>query len=338
MNFLRKILLPIVPIYYLITWLRNRLYDIGIKKSSVYDFPVIAVGNLSVGGTGKSPMIEYLIRLLKNQVQLATLSRGYKRETKGFQLVHIDATAKEVGDEPLQFKKKFPNVYVAVDADRRNGIANLKTQEPSPEVILLDDAFQHRKVKAGLYILLTPYYDLYCDDIVLPTGNLREPRSGADRAEIIIVTKCPNNISKEEQLLIKNKLKVNASQLVLFATINYGDFVTNGREHRSIESLLGTPFTLVTGIANPKPLLDYYTSLGLAFSHIDYPDHHHFTEKDLDHLKKQSLMITTEKDYVRLASDFSKETLWYQPMEMSFVDGKEKFKERIFSYIKNEIS
>ncbi|WP_027392404.1 tetraacyldisaccharide 4'-kinase [Aquimarina latercula] len=334
MNLLRKILLPIVPVYYFVTWLRNKLYDSGIKKSVSYDFPVIAVGNLSVGGTGKSPMVEYLIKLLKDEVILATLSRGYKRETKGFQLVQINSTAKEVGDEPLQFKTKFKNVTVAVDADRRNGISNLRNQEISPEVILLDDAYQHRKVKAGFYILLTPYYDLYSDDIVLPTGDLREPRSGADRADIIIVTKCPTTISSELKESITKKMNIKSTQILLFATIDYGSDIINSSRERSVSSLKDTPFTLVTGIANPKPLLEYYSSLGLDFTHINYPDHHNFTETELDQLKKHDYIVTTEKDYMRLAPSFSEEKLWYQPIEMKFIDDQNVFDTRILEYIK----
>ncbi|SEL93564.1 lipid-A-disaccharide kinase [Aquimarina amphilecti] len=334
MNLLRKILLPVVPVYYFITWLRNKLYDFGIKKSISYDFPVIAVGNLSVGGTGKSPMIEYLIRLLKDKVMLATLSRGYKRETKGFQLVQINSAAKDIGDEPLQFKTKFKNVMVAVDADRRNGILNLRNQEINPEVILLDDAYQHRKVKAGFYILLTPYYDLYCNDIVLPTGNLREPRSGASRADIIIVTKCPNTISSELKSSIEKKLNIKRNQVLLFSTIDYSLDIISGSKKRSISSLKDTSFTLVTGIANPKPLLEYYSSLGLKFNHLNYPDHHNFTDVELNRLKEHSCIVTTEKDYVRLASNFSEGALWYQPIEMKFISDQDTFDAKILEYIK----
>ena len=334
LNLLRKILLPIVPVYYLVTWLRNKLYDLGIKKSISYNFPVIAVGNLSVGGTGKSPMVEYLIRLLKDKVVLATLSRGYKRETKGFQLVQTDSTAKEVGDEPLQFKTKFSNILVAVDGDRRNGISRLKKLNSDPEVVLLDDAYQHRKVKAGFYILLTPYYDLYCDDIVLPTGNLREPRKGANRADIIVVTKCPHDLGEQAQKKIIKKLKVKDSQTLLFATIDYGSDIVNTSGKRSLETLKGISFTLVTGIANPKPLVDYYHSLGFDFTHINYPDHHNFTDTELSQLKQHACIITTEKDYVRLVSNFSQDVLWYQPIEMKFIKNQEVFDKSILSYIK----
>lgn len=335
MNLLRKILFPIVPMYYVVIWLRNKLYDFGLKKSKSYDFPVIAVGNLSVGGTGKSPMVEYLIRLLKDKKRLATLSRGYKRETNGFQLVHKDSTAKEVGDEPLQFKTKFANVVVAVDADRRNGISNLKNQNPSPEVILLDDAYQHRKVKAGFYILLTPYYELYCDDIVLPTGNLREPRRGADRAAMIVVTKCPNNLSEGEQERIGKRLAVKSTQQLFFATIDYKNEIISASGKRSVAVLKETPFVLVTGIANPKSLVDYYELLGLHFTHINYPDHHNFTEKEINELRKHNLIITTEKDYVRLASHFSSDILWYQPIAMRFLNNQQVFDTSIVDFVQN---
>ena len=334
MKLIRKILLPIVPVYYFVTWLRNLLYDIGVKKSESYDFPVVAVGNLSVGGTGKSPMVEYLIRLLQDQVILATLSRGYMRTTKGFQLVRSNSTVLEVGDEPLQFKTKFANLIVAVDADRRNGISNLQSTKPNVEVILLDDAYQHRRVQAGFYILLTSYSDLYCNDIVLPTGNLREPRQGARRANVIVVTKCPNDLDENAQQDIVRKLNVRSTQVVLFAFIDYGSDIVSALGNRTIDSLKNNPFTLVTGIANPKPLVDYYHSMGLIFTHIEYPDHHNFTNQELDELRKHSCIVTTEKDYMRLVSSFSENVLWYQPIEMKFIKNKEVFDDQILEYIK----
>ncbi|MEW7292509.1 tetraacyldisaccharide 4'-kinase [Aquimarina sp. 2304DJ70-9] len=334
MNILRKILFPIVPIYYIVTWLRNKMYDLGIKKSKSYDFPVIAVGNLSVGGTGKSPMVEYLIKLLKDKVQLATLSRGYKRESEGFQLVSLSSTAKEVGDEPLQFKTKFNDVIVGVDSDRRNGIANLRSIQSKPEVIVLDDAYQHRKVKAGLYILLTPYYDLYNTDIVLPTGNLREPRKGADRADIIVVTKCPKDVSSVKMEEIAEKLDAKSEQSLFFATIEYGDQIIGISETKSIDWLQDISFTLVTGIANPTPLLEYYTSLGLKFNHISFPDHHNFTDKELKELAHHETIVTTEKDYVRLVPNLSGNSLWYQPIKMKFVKDGHSFDDLVCGFIK----
>ena len=183
MNLLRKLLFPFAILYGLITSIRNFLFDKDILKSYSFDLPVIAVGNLSVGGTGKTPQIEYLIRLLSDKYKIATLSRGYKRKSKGFILAEANANAATLGDEPFQFFQKFPSIQVAVDADRKNGIEQLLLQTEKPEIILLDDAFQHRKVKAGFYILLTSYGDLYSDDFMLPTGNLRESRSGAARAK-----------------------------------------------------------------------------------------------------------------------------------------------------------
>ena len=204
MNLLRKILFPFAILYGLITSIRNFLFDKEILKSYSFDLPIIAVGNLSVGGTGKTPQIEYLIRLLLTKYKVATLSRGYKRKSEGFVLADANANAEILGDEPFQFFQKFPEILVAVDANRKNGIEQLLSQKEKPEVILLDDAYQHRKVKAGFYILLTAYDDIYVDDFMLPTGNLRESRSGSQRADVVVVTKCPPNLSETEQLSIKH--------------------------------------------------------------------------------------------------------------------------------------
>lgn len=336
MNLLRKILLPIVPLYYLIVWIRNKMYDLGIKKSTTYKFPIIAVGNLSVGGTGKSPMVEYLIKILKEKRILATLSRGYKRETKGFQIVQVSSTAKDIGDEPLQFKTKFPNILVGVDADRRNGIAQLRSCVPQPEVVIMDDGFQHRKVKAGFYILLTAYYDLYCDDVLLPTGNLREPIMGANRANLIVVSKCPKTLSFEEKKEIQKKLKIKENQSLFFSTIDYEKELVGFKGKRSIDFFKTVSFTLVTGIANPRQLLDYYTSLGLIFTHVNFPDHHSFSIKEIEELKNHEYIITTEKDYMRLAKEL-KENIWYQPMIMKFLEGEDSFKTKVLEYIEDEI-
>jgi tetraacyldisaccharide 4'-kinase len=228
MKLLRNISFPFVPVYYAVTWTRNKLYDFGIKTSKSYNIPIICVGNLSVGGTGKTPMIEYLIRLLKDNHKVATLSRGYKRKTSGFQIANKDSSAETLGDEPFQFCKKFKNeIIVAVDTNRQNGIESIQTCDDSVDVVLLDDAFQHRKVKAGLNILLTTYNNLYVDDLVLPTGNLREPKSGAERANIIIVTKCPETLSDKQKGEIIQKLNTKAEQKVFFSSIKYSDFIIN---------------------------------------------------------------------------------------------------------------
>ncbi|WP_025742340.1 tetraacyldisaccharide 4'-kinase [Aquimarina pacifica] len=333
MNLLRKILFPFVPFYYLITRLRNAMYDLGIKKSTAYDIPIVAVGNLSVGGTGKSPMVEYIIRLIRDKKSLATLSRGYKRNTKGFQLATLSSVAEEIGDEPLQFKRKFPEITVAVDANRCNGIDRLLSSGSSPEVILLDDAYQHRKVKAGFYILLTAYSNLYCDDIMLPTGDLREPRIGANRADIIVVTKCPKNLTLATMDLLKDSLNIQKGQELFFSYISYRETIIGTMGEQSIKVLEDSFFTLVTGIANPQPLVDYYTSLGLKFDHISFSDHHNFTAKELAHLETLDCIITTEKDYMRLKGNILKSNMWYQPIETRFIEGADVFDRKLLEYI-----
>ena len=218
MKLLRKILFPIGFIYWLVTFIRNWLYDVGFFKSKSYDLPIIAIGNLSAGGTGKTPHTEYLIRLLKDNHKVAVLSRGYKRSTKGFVLANEAISAHELGDESYQIKAKFPDITVAVCEDRQTGIEKL-ISEINPDVILLDDAFQHRKVKAGFYVLLTAYDDLFADDYILPFGNLRESAMGKKRANLVIVTKCPTVLSEQEQEKVKRKLKVKVP--VFFTSIAY---------------------------------------------------------------------------------------------------------------------
>ena len=327
----RKILFPIVPIYYLVTWLRNKLYDLGIKKSVSYDFPVICVGNLSVGGTGKTPMIEYLIHLLKDEYKVATLSRGYKRKTKGFQLADKNANAASIGDEPFQFFSKFKNdILVAVDSDRRNGIQNL--QQKNPDVILLDDAYQHRKVKAGFNVLLTTYANPYFKDVVLPTGNLREPRIGVKRADVIVVTKCPKVLSENEKIDFIKHIKPNENQHVFFSSIVYSDRLFSVEKTKMIEAL--ESFTLVTGIANPKPLVGFLEAKHLNFEHLNFKDHHEFSEQDIDELNKKQLIVTTEKDFMRLKQyDSLKDKLFYLPITVK-IDDEQKINKLIKDFIK----
>ena len=324
MKFIRIILFPFVPIYFLVTWFRNLAYDKGWFKSVSYDFPVICVGNLSAGGTGKTPMVEYLIRLLKDETNLATLSRGYGRKTKGFLLAENNITATELGDEPFQFYHKFKDeITVAVDEDRQHGIAALRTLKSKPEVVILDDAFQHRKVKAGYNILLTTYANLYVDDFVLPTGNLREPKKGAKRANIIVVTKCPELLSQEEKEAIVLKLKPKVYQHVFFSHIGYNDSVLNETEKVGLNALKS--FTLVTGIANAKPLVNYLKSQQLDFNHIEFKDHHNFTADDVKKLSKLDRIVTTEKDYMRLKNeDVLKDKLYFLPI-ITVIDNSEKF-------------
>ncbi|WP_179349901.1 tetraacyldisaccharide 4'-kinase [Winogradskyella pacifica] len=331
MKFIRIILFPIVPFYYLITWLRNWLFNVGYKSSKSYDFPVICVGNLSTGGTGKTPMIEYLIRLLKDDNSLATLSRGYKRKTEGFVLANDNASADTIGDEPFQFYRKFSGITVAVDADRQDGISKLRYLNPKPEVILLDDAFQHRKVKAGFNILLTAYNNLYYKDIVLPTGNLREPRSGAKRADLIVVTKCRKDISETEKEIIASKLNIKNHQQLFFSYVDYASEVLSELDSKELSKL--PKFTLVTGIANAKPLVDFLAEKGLKFDHLEFSDHYDFRASDIANLESKGLIITTEKDYVRLRSYSSlEEKLYYLPIEIK-IDKAAQFNAAVRGFV-----
>lgn len=296
---LRKIAFPISLVYALVVYLRNFLYDVGIFTSKSYATPTICVGNLSVGGTGKTPMTEYLIRELKGH-RTAVLSRGYKRKSKGFLLAMPQRTVLDLGDEPYQLYRKFPEVAIAVDADRRNGVAQLE-EFIKPEVIVLDDAFQHRRIKPSFSILLTAYGNLYVDDWYLPTGNLRDSKKEAVRADIIVVTKCPDTLSDVERGLIKGKLRPKVHQQVLFASLKYHDRVFDGNgKSMELLDLKQRQVALVTGIAAPKPLVDHLTSLGIPFEHFAFGDHHHFSEKDMRQFKGHEIVLTTEKDFVRL--------------------------------------
>lgn len=329
MKLLRKLLFPFSIIYAAITALRNRLYDLGWLKSHSYNLPIICVGNLSTGGTGKSPMVEFLVNTLKQKRKVAVLSRGYKRKTKGFRKVLVTSTVSEVGDEPLQFKKKFPEVDVAVCEIRSNGIDQLKS---NADIIILDDAFQHRRVNASLSILLTSYGDLYVDDYVLPTGNLREPRSGANRAEVLVVTKCPETLSNSEMNKIERKLKPKKHQQVYFSKIVYSKEIIGEGKTESINFLQDIKFTLVTGIANPNPFISFLENHDLNFSHKSFPDHHDFSSAEIDKLDQEGVILTTEKDYMRLQPFINKAKLYYLPITISFLNGDtERFIKRIES-------
>ncbi len=324
----RKLLFPFSILYDGVTRLRNGLYNNGFLESSSFEVPVICVGNLNVGGTGKSPMVEYLLRLLQKDYKLATLSRGYKRQSKGYHLVQKEDSALQVGDEPLQFKTNFPDVMVAVDANRRAGIKNLMAS--SPDVVILDDAFQHRKVKASHYILLTSFGKLYTNDLLLPAGNLRESAAGAERADLIVVTKCPSDISETQMKEIERQLKPLKHQKVFFSTIKYSENVFSETKRFPLEKLRSEEFTLVTGIANPQPLVDYLQSGNLKFEHWEFPDHHIFSDAEIASFKKLNTILTTQKDYMRLKEKITSDKLFYLPIEISILrDQKEEFDKKI---------
>lgn len=334
MKLIRKILLPFSLLYWLVTAVRNFLYDTGFLKSQQFSVPVIAIGNLSTGGTGKSPQTEYLIRLLKDNYRLATLSRGYKRKSEGYVLADVNANADILGDEPYQFYSKFPDVNVAVDANRVNGIDNLLQLNPSPEVIVLDDAYQHRKVKAGFYILLTAYGDIYADDYLLPAGNLREGRSGAKRADVIVVTKCPADITEAEQQKIKKKLRPQPEQKVYFTAIEYDTVVYGDNSEISTKEVKEKDKVLVAGIAKPKPFFDRLKNSSDVC--LTYPDHHDFSAKDIDDIlaaAKDRVVVTTEKDYVRLKDKMPAQKLFYLPIKTSFITNGDDFNKTVLNYV-----
>ena len=334
MIILRKALFPFAIVYGFITSIRNFLFEKGILKYYSFDIPIIAVGNLSVGGTGKTPQIEYLIRLLSPKYKIATLSRGFKRKSAGFILADSNSNAEILGDEPFQFHEKFNTIQVAVDANRKNGIEQLLSQTNKPQVILLDDAFQHRKVRAGFYILLTSFGDLYSDDFILPAGNLRESRAGAKRANLVIVTKCPTTLSPEEQREIQAKLNLTYTQELYFSCIDYDEFVFSEGKSIKASEVKYVDKLLLAGIAKPEPFFKYLQSE--KEEQLVFPDHHHFSEKDLLEIQNKAqgkMIITTEKDFVRLKGSIPKEQLFYLPIRSSFLSAAEKFDKTITDYV-----
>lgn len=342
----RVLLLPFALLYWLAVFIRNSLYDAKLIRSSSFGFPLICVGNLSVGGTGKSPMVEHLVRVLKDDFQIATLSRGYKRKTKGYALADERTTALEIGDEPMQFHIKFPDVPVAVGEERLVAIPQLLHDKPGLQAIILDDAFQHRAVRAGLNILLTEYSNLFTRDFYLPTGDLRDLKSSYQRADIIVVTKCDPVISANERQKIIREIDPLPAQPVFFTAIEYGEmYHIHTREAYSVCET--TEVLLVTGIANPRPLKFLLEKVCSTYSLQQYPDHHIFTIDDLREIRKRframeskdKIILTTEKDAVRLVKfdqELSDLPLYVIPVKHQFLFGEEKkFNELVINFVKN---
>jgi tetraacyldisaccharide 4'-kinase len=303
----RILLLPFALLYGIIVWVRNRFYDRNILRSSTFGLPLICVGNLSVGGTGKSPMVEYLVLRLKDRFKVATLSRGYKRKTRGYALANEHTTAIDIGDEPMQFHRKFPHIPIAVGEERIVAIPQLLHDRPETEVIILDDAFQHRSVRAGLNILLTDYNNLFTRDFFLPTGDLRDERKSYQRAQVIIVTKCPLELSEAQKELIIKEIDPLPEQKVFFTTIAYSvPYHITKQVLWTLDEQ--TEVLLVTGIANPKSLKAYLESQVESYQMLSYGDHHIFSIDDWRDIKKRfdgmenskKIILTTEKDAMRL--------------------------------------
>jgi tetraacyldisaccharide 4'-kinase len=347
MFWLRILLLPFSVIYGLIIRVRNLLFDIGLLKSVSFKLPVISVGNLSVGGTGKTPHVEYLIRLLKDRYKLSVLSRGYLRKTRGFVLADENSTAAMVGDEPKQYLNKFKNLLVAVDENRRHGIRKLLAAHKEVKTIILDDAFQHRYVKPGLSILLTDFHSLYPNDYLLPAGRLREPIKGASRADIIIVTKTDPVFSPLSKRDVMEKLKPLPHQKVFFSFVTYGLPIPLFADLPDLNYDEINTIVLFAGIANPYPLEQYLKRLCSELVTVYFKDHHSFSEKDITQVKtlynnqftKRKVLITTEKDAMRLkdpevAQLFQGIPIYYIPIEISFhFREKTKFDKLITDFV-----
>jgi tetraacyldisaccharide 4'-kinase len=342
----RILLLPFALLYWLVISVRNWLFDKKIFRSTSFGLPLICVGNLAVGGTGKSPMVELLVGNLKNRFTLATLSRGYKRKTKGYALANGNSTALEIGDEPMQFYFKFPEVPVAVGEERLVAIPQLLHDRPETEAVILDDAFQHRAVKAGLNILLTDYNNLFTRDFYLPTGDLRDLKSSSKRADIIVVTKCKEDLSKQQAGDLKNEINPVDRQSVFFTTIKYSTpyHIT---KKTSVSWNEKTEVLLITGIANPRSLKKTLENYSNTYYMLSFPDHYIFTIDDLKDIKKRfdkienknKIILTTEKDAVRLLkfkTMLDEMPVYVIPIRHHFLFDEERiFMEIVVNFIEN---
>jgi len=337
-------LLPFSLLYGIVVILRNMLYDLGLLKSRQFEIPVICVGNLVLGGSGKSPVTEYLVNLL-GEYKIAILSRGYGRETKGFLYADTHATARSIGDEPLQFYHKFPGVTVAVCEDRVFGIEKLKGDH---DLIILDDAYQHRRVRPGLSILLFEYQKLLQPQFVLPAGNMREPFWGYRRADLLVVTKAPAILNERQRRECAGKFSAEAFGKLFYSTIIYGELTgLFTKETFSKDYLKGKTVFLLTGIANPKPLLDELNQYAQSLIHHNYPDHHSYSQQNLSklveaylqHPAKEKIIVTTEKDAQRLFDVTFKELLlnlpvFYLPIKVIIEkENTQTFNQKILKYV-----
>ena len=324
MSIWRKALFPFQMLFAGAVVLRKQLYKCGVFSRYVAPVPTIVIGNLSTGGTGKTPMVDYLLCHFSKNQQLAMLSRGYGRQTKGFVGVEATATAAQVGDEPLMLAQKHPDVHVAVCENRPLGIEKMLQQHPSIAAFFLDDALQHLALKPTFKIVLTTFQNPWFEDKLLPVGNLRETASAATAADIVVVTKCPpemNPISKKD---FKSKLRIAPHQHLFFTSLDYDTHV-NGVNTMAVEDFIKTPFVLLTGIANPTPLVSFLKDKNAKFTHRSFPDHHRFSDSEIAALKAlKKPILTTEKDAARLASyDF--EQLHTIGVKAQFLEHEKQF-------------
>ncbi len=333
MGFYRVFLLPFALLYGFVVFCRNLLFDIGLLPSKEYPFPVISVGNLRTGGTGKTPHVEYLVDLLKEEYNIAVLSRGYKRKTRGYYEAGQGCTTADIGDEPMQMHLKFPDIIVAVHTNRRKGIKKIMTLHPETNLIILDDAFQHRYVKPGLNLLLTGYYNPFFKDFLLPAGNLREAKIRAKRADALLVTKTPQVFSPLDRRFFNKQLKKHKPRSVFFSKFKYNDLVALTPAARDMAATGVKSIFLLSGIANTIALEEHLKTRCKDLLVHKYPDHHQFTKKDLQKLRNDfnktisysKIIVTTEKDATRLINDkLSKHMadlpVYALPVEVAFHD------------------
>ncbi len=338
----RKLLWPVSLLYDAGTRIRNGMFEAGILKETTFSIPVISVGNLSMGGTGKTPHIEYLIQLLKSNCKVAVLSRGYGRTTKGFREVSIASSSDECGDEPLQIKTYHKDVAVFVCEDRVTGIQKI-IQDIFPDVILLDDAFQHRYVKPSLNILLTDYAKPFFNDTVLPSGNLREASSAFKRADIIIVTKCPEYLPETIQSHYLKSINPLKDQQVYFTGLHYHSLVSaNSSADLPTSSYPKVNCILLTGIANPELLIQYAEKQFHSVNHMEFNDHHRYSESDFKKIEEKfnniaspSIIVTTSKDYMRIKGHISHLPVYILPVEATFLlNAKNQFDQYIINHVR----
>lgn len=330
--------------YHLATSVRNRLYNWGISKSTKFKTPIIGVGNLSVGGSGKSPMVMYLAELLSKNYRTGVLSRGYGRTTKGYGVVNYDSNYKTVGDEAMQLFERFKNRFAIGLSEKRVPGAKKLIEDMELEVLVLDDSYQHRAINPGFNLLLTDYNEPYFKDFLLPAGDLRESRSGKNRADLIIVTKCPDELTEEKKQYFISRIKPQHNQKVFFSSINYDENVYSLNNSLPDNNLNYYDILLITGIANPTLLLKHLSRYSSKVKHLKFSDHHNFTEDEVKKigaeykkLGEYKLILTTEKDYVRLKTfDYLRDKLYYWPINVN-IQEKEKFDETILKYVRKHI-
>lgn len=342
---------PLSSLYGLGVELRNQLFELNILKSRSFTTPVISVGNITVGGTGKTPHVEYLVRLLSKEAKVAVLSRGYKRKTHGYLLADKDSTMRDIGDEPYQMKLKFPNIEVAVDANRCEGIEHLINDEQTKDtdVIILDDAYQHRYVKPGINILLVDYHRLIIYDELLPSGRLREPIESKKRADIVIITKCPDSLNPIDYRVLTKAMKLYAYQSLFFTSLHYGaPYLLFGGDETRVPKKQDSDVLLLTGIASPEQMIDDVQPNVKSLKPLTFPDHHAFSPRDIEKInnafaampQESRVILTTEKDAARLRnvsglSEDVKQRLLVLPVEVKFMlDGEEIFNDKIISYVR----